>query len=139
MTAIPAVLTLVLAGGKSDALRALGRIRTASALPYGGENPLSDFTLSHLVHSRLTRTAALTLVTVQAPNEEPERYGFVQADRSGRVPALEEKPKRPGGRMVSAAVYAFRARDLMVRLRRPEGGPDLVRAVILPMIREGAK
>ena len=230
MTAIPAVLTLVLAGGKSDALRALGRIRTASALPYGGKYRVIDFTLSNCVHSGLTRIgiltqyaplslhghigigrawdldrrdggirllqpyvrqretnwyrgtadallqnrnviedaqarhilvlsgdlvykmdyaeligvheehdAALTLVTVQAPNEEPERYGFVQADRSGRVTALEEKPKRPGGRMVSAAVYAFRARDLMERLRRPEGGPDLVRDVIQPMIREGAK
>jgi len=230
VTAIPPVLTLVLAGGKSDALRALGRIRTASALPYGGKYRVIDFTLSNCVHSGLTRIgiltqyaplslhghigigrawdldrrdggirllqpyvrqretnwyrgtadallqnrnviedaqarhilvlsgdlvykmdyaelirvheehdAALTLVTVQAPNEEPERYGFVQADRSGRVTALEEKPKRAGGSVVSAAVYAFRARDLMERLRRPEGGPDLVRDVIQPMIREGAQ
>src|SRR5882762_8988394 len=230
MTAIPPVLTLVLAGGKSDALHALGRIRTASSLPYGGKYRVIDFTLSNCVHSGLTRIgiltqyaplslhghigigrawdldrrdggirllqpyvrqcetswyrgtadallqnrnviedaqarhilvlsgdlvykmdyaelirvheerdAALTLVTVQAPSEEPERYGFVETDRSGRVTALEEKPKRGGGRVVSAAVYAFRARDLMERLRRPEGGPDLVRDVIQPMIREGAK
>src|SRR5882672_5438777 len=60
MTAIPAVLTLVLAGGKSDALRALGRIRTASALPYGGKYRVIDFTLSNCVHSGLYRIGVLT-------------------------------------------------------------------------------
>ena len=230
MTAIPPVLTLVLAGGRSDALLALGRIRTASALPYGGKYRVIDFTLSNCVHSGLTRIgiltqyaplslhghigigrawdldrrdggirllqpyvrqretnwyrgtadallqnrnviedaqarhilvlsgdlvykmdyaelirfheendATLTLVTVEAPSDEPERYGFVQVDRSGRVSALEEKPKRAGGRVVSAAIYTFRARDLMDRLRRPEGGPDLVTDVIQPMISDGAR
>lgn len=229
MTAIPPVLTLVLAGGKSDALHALGRIRTASALPYGGKYRVIDFTLSNCVHSGLNRIgiltqyaplslhghigigrawdldrrdggirllqpyvrqretnwyrgtadallqnrnviedaqarhilvlsgdliykmdyaevirvheerdAALTLVTVDAPSEEPERYGYVEADASGRVTALDEKPKGSGGRRtVSAAIYVFRARDLMDRLRRPEGGPDLVRDVIQPMIAQG--
>jgi glucose-1-phosphate adenylyltransferase len=229
MTAIPPVLTLVLAGGKSDALHALGRIRTASALPYGGKYRVIDFTLSNCVHSGLNRIgiltqyaplslhghigigrawdldrrdggirllqpyvrqretnwyrgtadavlqnrnviedaqarhilvlsgdlvykmdyaelirfheerdAALTLVTAEAPTEESERYGYVEADSSGRVTALEEKPERSGGRStVSAAVYAFRARDLMDRLRRPEGGPDLVHDVIQPMIAQG--
>ena len=221
-------MVLVLAGGKSDALRALGRIRTASALPYGGKYRVIDFTLSNCVHSGLNRIgiltqyaplslhghigigrawdldrrdggirllqpyvrqretnwyrgtadallqnrnviedaqarhilvlsgdlvykmdyadlirfheerdAALTLVTVSAPSEEPERYGFVSTDGSGRVTALEEKPKRAGGSVVSAAVYAFRARDLMERLR--SGGPDLVRDVIQPMIAEGSR
>jgi len=229
MTAIPPVLTLVLAGGRSDALHALGRIRTASALPYGGKYRVIDFTLSNCVHSGLNRIgiltqyaplslhghigigrawdldrrdggirllqpyvrqretnwyrgtadallqnrnviedaqarhilvlsgdlvykmdyaelirfheerdAALTVATVEAPSEEPDRYGFVRADRSGRVTALEEKPERAYGRVVSAAIYVFRARDLMHRLRRPEGGPDLVRDVVLPMIAEGA-
>ncbi|HMI32064.1 MAG TPA: sugar phosphate nucleotidyltransferase [Candidatus Limnocylindrales bacterium] len=229
MTAIPPVLVLVLAGGRSDALRALGRIRTASALPYGGKYRVIDFTLSNCVHSGLTRIgiltqyaplslhghlgigrawdldrrdgglillqpyvrqretnwyrgtadalvqnrnviedaqarhilvlsgdliykmdyaelirfheerdAALTLVTVRAPSDEPERYGFVQADGGGRVSALEEKPKRPGGNMVSAAIYLFRARELLQCLRRPDGGPDLVRDVIQPMIANGA-
>src|SRR5690349_13425557 len=231
MTAIPPVLTLVLAGGRSDALHALGRIRTASALPYGGKYRVIDFTLSNCVHSGLTRIgiltqyaplslhghigigrawdldrrdggirllqpyvrqretnwyrgtadallqnrnviedaqarhilvlsgdlvynmdyaelirfheerdAALTLVTVEAPREEPERYGFVEADESGRVTALEEKPKAASGRStVSAAIYAFRARDLMDRLNGPSGGPDLVRDVIQPMIAARAR
>jgi len=229
MTAIPPVLTLVLAGGRSDALQALGRIRTASALPYGGKYRVIDFTLSNCVHSGLTRIgiltqyaplslhghigigrawdldrrdggirllqpyvrqretnwyrgtadalvqnrnviedaqahhilvlsgdlvykmdyaelirfheerdAALTLVTVEAPGDEPERYGFVETDGSGRVTALEEKPELAfGRRTVSAAIYVFRARDLLERLRRP-GGPDLVHDVIQPMIAQRA-
>src|SRR5258705_5562400 len=60
MTAIPPVMTLVLAGGRSDALHALGRIRTASALPYGGKYRVIDFTLSNCVHSGLTRIGILT-------------------------------------------------------------------------------
>ena len=230
MTAIPAVLVLVLAGGKSDALHALGRIRTASALPYGGKYRVIDFSLSNCVHSGLARIgiltqyaplslqghigigrawdldrrdggvrllqpyvrqretnwyrgtadaivqnrnviedaqarhilvlsgdlvykmdyaelvrfheerdAALTLVTAHAPTEEPERYGYVHADRSGRVSALEEKPKRAGGRVVSAAIYLFRARELMARLNRDGEGPDLVHHVIQPMIASGAR
>jgi glucose-1-phosphate adenylyltransferase len=228
VTAIPPVLVLVLAGGKSDALRALGRIRTASALPYGGKYRVIDFTLSNCVHSGLTRIgiltqyaplslhehigigrawdldrrdggirllqpyvrqrqtnwyrgtadavlqnrnviedahprhilvlsgdlvykmdyaelirvheerdAALSLVTVEPPSEEPERYGFVQLDGNGRVSALDEKPKRSEGRVVSAAIYLFRARDLLQRLG-PDSGPDLVRDVIQPMIAERA-
>src|SRR6267142_1209203 len=53
-------MTLVLAGGRSDALHALGRIRTASALPYGGKYRVIDFTLSNCVHSGLTRIGILT-------------------------------------------------------------------------------
>jgi glucose-1-phosphate adenylyltransferase len=94
---------------------------------------------AELIRAHEEQGAALTMVTVHAPSEEPERFGYVQADRSGRITALEEKPKRAGGHVVSAAVYVFQARDLMERLRRPEAGPDLVRDVIQPMIAEGAK
>src|SRR5258705_7640646 len=53
-------MPLVLAGGRSDALQALGRIRTASALPYGGKYRVIDFSLSNCVHSGLTRIGILT-------------------------------------------------------------------------------
>lgn len=56
----PPVLVLVLAGGRSDRLHALGRARTASALPYGGKYRVIDFTLSNCVHSGLTRIGVLT-------------------------------------------------------------------------------
>jgi glucose-1-phosphate adenylyltransferase len=57
---IPAVLTLILAGGHSERLHALGRVRTASALPFGGKYRVIDFTLSNCAHSGLFRIAILT-------------------------------------------------------------------------------
>jgi len=225
----PPVLALVLAGGKSEALHALGRVRTASALPYGGKYRVIDFTLSNCVHSGIYRVniltqyaphslqghigigrpwdldrreggirllqpyvrqtetnwyrgtadallqnrnviadaqarhllvlsgdlvykmdygelirsheerdASLTIATTHPPTDHPERYGYVDARQDGRVLGLDEKPARVRGGVVSAGIYVFRARELMARLADPSLGPDLVRDVILPMIREGA-
>jgi glucose-1-phosphate adenylyltransferase len=55
-----------------------------------------------------------------------------------RITAMHEKPKKPDGGVVSAALYLFRARDLMERLTAPGTGPDLVADVITPMIHDGA-
>ncbi len=57
---IPPVLTLILAGGHSERLHALGRVRTASALPYGGKYRVIDFSLSNCTHSGLFRVGILT-------------------------------------------------------------------------------
>lgn len=56
----PSILVLVLAGGKSERLHALGRMRTAAALPFGGKYRVVDFTLSNCVHSGLHRIGILT-------------------------------------------------------------------------------
>ena len=60
MTVVPPILVLVLAGGRSERLHALGRMRTASALPFGGKYRVIDFTLSNCVHSGLYRVGVLT-------------------------------------------------------------------------------
>lgn len=229
MTIVPPVLVLVLAGGKSERLHTLGRVRTAPALSFGGKYRVIDFTLSNCVHSGLTRIGvltqyapqslhghigigrawdldrrdggiqllqpyvrqratnwyrgtadalvqnrnviedaharhilvlsgdliykmdygdivrfheergvALTMVTVAAPATERDRYGYVTVQDGYRITALREKPKNPDGGIVSAAIYLFRARDLIERLSDPGMGPDLVADVIEPMIREGA-
>ncbi len=56
----PPILVLVLAGGKSERLHALGRVRTSSALPFGGKYRVIDFTLSNCAHSGLFRVGILT-------------------------------------------------------------------------------
>jgi len=56
----PPILVLVLAGARSDRLHALGRLRTAAALPYGGKYRVIDFALSNCVHSGLFRVGVLT-------------------------------------------------------------------------------
>ena len=60
MTVVPPVLVLILAGSRTERLHALGRIRTASALPFGGKYRVIDFTLSNCVHSGLFRVGVLT-------------------------------------------------------------------------------
>ncbi len=227
MTIIPSVLVLILAGGRSERLHALGRVRTAPAIPFGGKYRVIDFTLSNCVHSGLTRIgvltqyaplslhshigigrawdldrrdggiqllqpyvrqrgtnwyrgtadalrqnrnviddaharhilvlsgdlvykmdygdlvrfheergAALTMVTVAAPATERERYGYVTVQDGYRIAELHEKPENPEGGLVSAAIYLFRARELLDRLDAAETGPDLVADVIRPMIQE---
>jgi len=56
----PSLLVLILAGGKSERLHALGRVRTASALPFGGKYRVIDFSLSNCAHSGLSRVGILT-------------------------------------------------------------------------------
>jgi glucose-1-phosphate adenylyltransferase len=56
----PPILVLILAGGKSERLHPLGRLRTAPALPYGGKYRVIDFSLSNCVHSGLHRIGILT-------------------------------------------------------------------------------
>src|SRR2546428_14160047 len=96
MTAIPPILVLVLAGGRSDALRALGRIRTASALPYGGKYRVIDFTLSNCVHSGLTR---IGILTQYAPLSLPGHIGIGRAwgldRRDGGVRPLQPLLRQP--------------------------------------------
>ena len=56
----PPILVLILAGGKSERLHALGRVRTSSALPFGGKYRVIDFSLSNCAHSGLFRVGILT-------------------------------------------------------------------------------
>ena len=60
MTVVPSILVLVLASGRNERLHVLGRMRPASALPFGGKYRIIDFTLSNCVHSGLARVGVLT-------------------------------------------------------------------------------
>jgi len=66
----------VLAGGRSEPLQALGRMRPASALPFGGKYRVIDFTLSNCVHSGLMRIGVLTQY---APLSLQEHIGIGRA------------------------------------------------------------
>jgi glucose-1-phosphate adenylyltransferase len=90
-----------------------------------------------LIERHEGRGSALTVVTVPCPDEEPERYGAVEADTSGRVVRFEDRTAAGAGTTVSASIYLFRARDLLARLLDRSLGPDLVRDLIRPMVREG--
>jgi glucose-1-phosphate adenylyltransferase len=90
-----------------------------------------------LIQRHEARGSALTVVTVPCPDDEPERYGAVEFDAAGRVLRFEDRAATGTGTTVSASIYLFRGRDLMARLHDRSLGPDLVRDVIRPMVREG--
>jgi glucose-1-phosphate adenylyltransferase len=82
-----------------------------------------------------SRGAALSIVTGDCPDGEPERHGIVEVDADGRVRAMKDRSRGgPGPERVSTSIYLFRARELMERLADPSLGPDLVQDVIRPMI-----
>ncbi len=81
--------------------------------------------------------ALLTILTTRCPDDEPERHVSVGVDSSGRVRSLDGVARNSAGETVSASIYIFRARELMARLADRSLGPDLVRDVIGPMVREG--
>ena len=85
MSVIPPILALVLAGGRSEGLHALGRVRTASALPYGGKYRVIDFTLSNCIHSGLTR---IGILTPSVP------WNHATSARTPANPKCRPKPKR---------------------------------------------
>jgi glucose-1-phosphate adenylyltransferase len=90
-----------------------------------------------LIERHEARRSALTIVTTQSPEEDPERYGLVHADAAGRVRSFVDRNGSSAGTTISASVYLFRGRELMGWLADPALGPDLVRDVILPMIEAG--
>ena len=89
-----------------------------------------------LIERHESRGSALTVVTVPCPDDEPERYGAIDVDASGRVVRFEDRTAAGTGTTVSASIYLFRARELLARLEDRTLGPDLVRDVIRPMVRE---
>jgi glucose-1-phosphate adenylyltransferase len=90
-----------------------------------------------LIERHEARGSALTVVTAPCPDDEPERYGAIETDASGRVTRFEDRIAAGTGTTVSSSIYLFRGRDLMTRLQDRSLGPDLVRDVIRPMVRDG--
>ena len=56
----PAILAMVLAGGRVDELGVLTHYRPKSAVPFGGFARVIDFALSNLLHSGIERVAILS-------------------------------------------------------------------------------
>jgi glucose-1-phosphate adenylyltransferase len=90
-----------------------------------------------LIERHESRGSILTVVTAPCPDDEPERYGPIEVDASGRVIRFEDRTAAGTGTTVSASVYLFRGRELLTKLQDRSLGPDLVRDVIRPMVRDG--
>ena len=84
------------------------------------------YTLNFLdvIDTHLERGADLTVVTTLV-DEDPSRYGVVQADDGGRVTGFDYKPDEPRGRLVAAEMFLYDAEKLLEALdlvHEQEGG-----------------
>ncbi len=68
-----------------------------------------------VVDTHLQRGADLTMVTTVV-DEDPSRYGVVQADDDGRVTGFDYKPERPEGRLVAGEMFLYDAQQLLAAL-----------------------
>jgi len=57
--------------------------------------------------------APLTMVTTEVGDDDPGRFGVVQAGADGRVTGFSYKPDRPEGRLVTTEVFAYRTDALL--------------------------
>ena len=68
-----------------------------------------------VVDTHLQRGADLTMVTTVV-DEDPSRYGVVQADDDGRVTGFDYKPEQPEGQLVAGEMFLYDAQQLLAAL-----------------------
>ncbi|MGQ1796784.1 glucose-1-phosphate adenylyltransferase family protein [Kocuria oceani] len=75
------------------------------------------YTLNFLdvIGTHQEKGADLTMVTTVV-DEDPSRYGVVQADDDGRVTGFDYKPERPEGQLVAGEMFLYDARQLLAAL-----------------------
>lgn len=84
------IITMILAGGKSERMLVLTRLRSKTALPFGGKYRIIDFALSNCVHSGLYDIAVLAQYTPQSLHAHIRKGGPWDLDRrSGGVRILQ--------------------------------------------------
>jgi glucose-1-phosphate thymidylyltransferase len=70
-----------------------------------GDNIFFGHQLGTLLKSAAVRPSGATVFAYQV--KDPERYGVVQLDASGRAVSLEEKPKQPKSRLAVTGLYFY--------------------------------
>ena len=70
-----------------------------------GDNIFYGHDLSTNLQQAATRTSGATVFAY--PVKDPERYGVVEFDQSGRAVSIEEKPKQPKSRYVVTGLYFY--------------------------------
>lgn len=80
----------------------IGRDRVALAL---GDNIFYGHGLPELLHAAAKRTQGATVFGYQV--KDPERYGVVELDDSGKAVSIEEKPKKAKSNFAVTGLYFY--------------------------------
>ena len=70
-----------------------------------GDNIFFGYQLGNLLKSAAAQPSGATIFAYQV--KDPERYGVVELDASGRAVGLEEKPTRPKSRYAVTGLYFY--------------------------------
>jgi glucose-1-phosphate thymidylyltransferase len=70
-----------------------------------GDNIFYGHGLPELLHAAVSRTMGATIFAYEV--SDPERYGIVTFDRSGRVVSIEEKPEQPKSAWAATGLYFY--------------------------------
>jgi len=91
----------------------LRRRRVEQVLVLSGDHVYKmDYNMLYAFHK--ASRAAVTVAVTEVPAESVSSFGILEADRTGRVGAFQEKPERSDSRLASMGVYLF-DRDSLVR------------------------
>jgi glucose-1-phosphate thymidylyltransferase len=82
-----------------------------------GDNIFFGHQLVTMLKSASARPSGATIFAY--PVKDPERYGVVQLDASGRAVSLEEKPRQPKSRLAVTGLYFYdnQVLDIAAKLR----------------------
>jgi glucose-1-phosphate thymidylyltransferase len=99
----------------------IGKDRVALVL---GDNLFYGNELTSLLAKAASRTSGASIFAY--PVKDPERYGVVEFDATGRAVSIEEKPKQPKSRYAVIGLYFYdnRVVDIASKLR-PSGRGEL--------------
>ena len=96
-----------------------------------------------VVEQHLATGAGVTMVTTKVTDEDPARFGVVQAGSDGRISDYAYKPDDPAGDIVTTEVFAFDPKALLDTLERladdagDDGLEDLGHGVLPELVDAG--
>jgi len=110
---------------------AAGLIKEENFLVMNGDS-FFDIDLKELVRYHLEKDAMVTMALTEVEN--PERYGTVELDESGRIRSFKEKSKNSRSRVINGGIYVLNRRifDYI-----PEGKVSLEEEVFPKLIGKG--